>query len=118
MSRSKPLIDALCQMPSTISALRGMPKDCSVVLTTVSSSKAKVGSSRRILEVYGAKLRRRQLEVGLEMGGKRWTDIGKRYTRTRLGRLEPFLFPGNLCRVRVSQLRIKAVLYSTKSISI
>ena len=36
---------------STTSALRGMPKACSVVLTTASSSKAKVGSSRRILEV-------------------------------------------------------------------
>ena len=41
-----------------------------------------------------------RLEVGLEMGSKRWTDIGKRYTRTGLGRLEPFLFPGDLGRVR------------------
>jgi hypothetical protein len=51
MSHSKPLIDAALPNASTTSALRGMPKDCSVVLTTASSSKAKVGSSRRILEV-------------------------------------------------------------------
>jgi len=67
--------------------------------------------------VYGATAPPTAGSGFLRMGGKRWTDIGKRYTRTRLGRLEPFLFPGNLCRVRGLQLRIKAVLYSTKSIS-
>jgi hypothetical protein len=51
MSRSNPLIEAALPNASTISAWRGMPKDCSVVLTTASSSKATVGSSRRILDV-------------------------------------------------------------------